>query len=221
MIRRLLAVLVASGALLLALAAPAGAHVTVNPNTAPKGGLTKLTFRVPSESDTASTVKLEVAFPDPNTEGFAFASVKPHAGWTYSVQKTHLAKPIKSDDGDVTDVVSTITWTATDPSAAIKPGEFDEFDVSVGPLPTNTDSLEFKAVQTYSDGSVVRWIESGESAEHPAPTLKLTSATATSSSDSSGDSKDNTARVLGGLGLFVGALGLLAALVATVRGRRG
>jgi periplasmic copper chaperone A len=159
-------------------AAPASAHVTVNPSTATQGGFTKVTFRVPDEKDTANTVKLEVTLPADNP--IASVSVKPIPGWTAVPQETKLKTPIKSDDGDVTQAVTKITWTA-DPNAAIKPGQFQEFDVSLGPLP-KVDQLVFKALQYYSDGDVVRWIEEPSAGapepEHPAPILKLTAASA-------------------------------------------
>jgi uncharacterized protein YcnI len=146
----------------LALAGPASAHVTVNPATASGGSYSKLTFRVPTESDTASTTKLAVYFP--SSPGFASVSVKPHPGWRFTVSK-------HGDD------VSKIVWTPVSPASAIKPGEFDEFDVSLGPLP-DSGSVVFKALQTYSDGSVVRWIQptvAGQpEPDHPAPVLTLT-----------------------------------------------
>ncbi|MDQ1629356.1 MAG: hypothetical protein QOI54_3100 [Actinomycetota bacterium] len=158
---------------------PALAHVTVNPATATQGGFTKLSFRVPNETDNANTTKVEVLFPSDNPLGSV--AIKPHPGWSFTTVKAKLAKPITTDDGQVTDYVSTITWTADSAASAIKPGEFDEFDVSAGPLPT-AKSMTFKALQTYSDGQVVRWIElpsaSGAEPEHPAPTLTLTPATA-------------------------------------------
>lgn len=193
-VRAAVATAVTAGLVLLA--GPAFAHVTVNPSQAQQGGYTKLTFRVPTESDTLSTTKVEVALP--TDQPFASVSVKPHPGWTYSVQKTKLAQPITSDDGDVTEAVSTITWTA-DKGAEIKPGEFDEFDISVGPLP-KVGSLTFKALQTYSDGSVVRWIDEAKEGqpepEHPAPVLTLTAADpadagASAAPDSSADSGDS------------------------------
>lgn len=187
-VRRALTAIAMTAGLVL-LAGPAFAHVTVNPREAEQDGYTKLTFRVPTESDTLSTTKLEVALPADHP--IASVSVKPHPGWTYQVEKTKLAKPISSDDGQITEAVSTITWTA-DKAAAIKPGEFDEFDVSVGPLP-EVDSLTFKALQTYSDGSVVRWIDEAKEGqpepEHPAPVLTLTPAT----SDDGAGSSDPTA----------------------------
>ena len=221
----------AGGAVLL-LAGSASAHVTVNAPGATQGGFAKLTFRVPTEKDVPTT-KLEIAFPADSP--LAFASVKPHAGWTYKVVKAKLATPIKSDDGDVTEAVSTITWTAD--NGGIKPGEFDEFEVSAGPLPEK-DTMTFKALQTYSDGSVVRWIEAGADSEHPAPVLTLAAAsdssrhgsdpsatpsasasatpTVTATAETEGDDNDP----LGIAGLVVGGLGLLVALVALARGRR-
>ena len=154
----------------LALAGPASAHVTVNPNTATGGSYSKLTFRVPTESDTASTKKLAIYFPqDP---AFASVSVKPHPGWSFKVIKHG-------------DAVSEVDWTPTAPADRIKPGEFDEFDISLGPLP-KSGKVVFKALQYYTDGSVVRWIQptvAGQpEPEHPAPVLTLTPAAGTASS---------------------------------------
>src|SRR5689334_14228866 len=97
----------------LVLPATASAHVTVNPNTAVQGGYTKVTFRVPTERDDASTTKLEVAIP--TDKPIVSVSLKPVQGWTATTETTKLSTPIKSDDGDqITDAVSKITWTATD-----------------------------------------------------------------------------------------------------------
>lgn len=162
-------------------ALPASAHVSVNPNTATQGGYATLTFKVPTERDDANTTKLEVEFPE--GQPVAGASYQPKAGWTVAVEKAPLTTPITTDDGQLTERVSKITWTA-DGDAAIKPGEFDTFPVSVGPLPT-ADQMVFKALQTYSTGEIVRWIDevaAGSTAEpeHPAPVLKLTPEDASS-----------------------------------------
>jgi uncharacterized protein len=94
------------------------------------------------------------------------------------VQKSKLAKPVQSDDGEVTEAVTRITWTATD--GGLQPGQFDLFTISAGPLPTNTNQLVFKAIQTYSDGTTVNWIQQtvkgAPEPDHPAPVLKLTAA---------------------------------------------
>jgi len=156
---------------LLATAIPASAHVTVHSDDAVQGGYGQLAFRVPTESDTSATTGLQVAFPTDHR--LAFVAVRPHAGWTYKVIRSAVQLPLVDDDGNqVTAAVSEIDWTATGPDSAIKPGEYDEFLVEAGPLP-RADRLEFRVVQTYGDGTVVRWIDGGQS-EHPAPALSLT-----------------------------------------------
>ena len=206
----------------------ASAHVTVNPNTAVAGSYTKLTFRVPNESAKAETVKVTVNFPMDHP--FASVSVKKEPGWTAVATTTKLTTPISDDDNaDITQAVSSITWTA-DKSGELALGQFAEFDVSVGPVP-KVASLAFAAIQTYSDGSVVKWDEptpaSGAEPENPAPVLTISTAdapattaavssaavpTVTAAAVTSTD--DSSARVLGVVGIIVGALGLLVGAVA-------
>jgi uncharacterized protein YcnI len=151
----------------------AGAHVTVKPGTAEKGSFSVLSFSTPNERDDANTVALEVNLPTDHP--IPFVSILPLPGWTHSVEKTKLAEPVETDDGTITEAVSKITWRATD--AGLLPGEFQLFTVSAGPLP-KTKQLVFKALQTYSSGEVVRWIEPRKKGapepETPAPVLKLT-----------------------------------------------
>jgi periplasmic copper chaperone A len=201
-------------------AVPASAHVTVNPSQATQGDFTKLAFRVPNESDTASTTKLEINVPP--QAPIAHMSVKPVSGWTASVETAKLATPVKTHDGEITDAVSKITWTATSADAAIKTGQFLEFEVSAGPLP-EVDQIIFKALQTYSDGTIVRWIDepasNGQEPEHPAPVLKLAKAPAPAAANAnttitnggtgdSGDARTGWALGLGIAGLLAGLAGL-------------
>jgi uncharacterized protein YcnI len=174
--------LVAFGAVVATIAAgalPAGAHVEIVPGRAAKGSTAILSLNVPNENETANTVTVEVDLPTK----YPIASVhtQPMPGWTVAVKKTKLAKPVTTDDGQVTEAVSTITWTAT--AGGLNPGEFDLFTISAGPLPTTTNRLVFKAIQTYSDGSVVSWIQltakGAAEPEHPAPVLVLTKAGST------------------------------------------
>jgi uncharacterized protein len=212
--RRLFGGLAIAALAVVALAGPASAHVEVSPSSAPRGSDATLSFTVPTESDTASTVQLAVQFPI--DEPLADVSVKPHPGWSFTVTKAKLTTPIQSDSGAVSEAVSEIVWKADSPAAAIKPGEFDEFVVAVGPLP-NARSMTFKALQTYSDGSVVRWIEEstpgGAEPEHPAPVLTLTSADASSGAVTTAPTKASngradTALVLAVIALLLGTGGL-------------
>jgi uncharacterized protein YcnI len=221
MIRRAL-VAVAVGAVVLAVAAPAGAHITVEPSQAPKGSDAVLAFTVPNELENANTVRVEITFPTDHP--IADASVEPLAGWTATVQRTKAPKPIQTDNGDVTEMVQSVTWSGGE----IKPGEFQEFKVSVG-LPSDADSLEFKAVQTYSNGQIVRWIEdsppNGPEPDNPAPVLTLTGEEATGTTKPAAatkiDNEDSTARTIGIIGIVVGAIGLVVAGVALASRRRG
>jgi uncharacterized protein YcnI len=209
--------------LTLALASPASAHVTVNPNTATVGGYTKVTFRVPNETDKADTTKVEVNFPTDNP--VASVSTKPVPGWTTVAEKAKLTTPITAHGTQITEAVSKITWTAQ-AGSAIKPGQFQEFDVSLGPLP-QVPQVMFKALQTYSDGTVVRWIDEpttdGTEPEKPAPVLKLTPAAATDApaAATSTDAPSVTASTgtqPDGNGTWAGIVGIVLGLAALVLG---
>jgi uncharacterized protein YcnI len=168
----------AAAGLVVLMAGPAVAHVEVDPDSAPKGSTTVFSFRVPNEKDNASTVQLEVDFPTDHP--IPEVLVQPKQGWSFTVEKQTLPKPLKTETGQVTEAVSKITWTGGE----IPPDGFDLFPVFGGPLPKNVGKLEFKALQTYSDGDVVRWIEptvkGAAEPEHPEPVLTLTKASKSS-----------------------------------------
>jgi len=156
-------------------------------------------------------------------------SVKPKAGWTVNVETTPLAGPAEgeAEGEEATEAVSRITWAG----GRIGPGEFDEFDVSMGPLPDDTDELVFKALQTYDNREVVRWIEEagpgGEEPEFPAPVLRLTAAEGENGGEEAsaadvdvGSEDDEDSDTLAVVALVVGALGLLAGVGGIVLARR-
>ncbi|MER6050510.1 YcnI family protein [Streptomyces sp. NPDC001793] len=221
---------IAAGSVLL-LAGPAFAHVTVQPGTAPKGGFATVDIKVPNERDNASTVKVEVSLPTDHP--LASVMPQPVPGWKVDITKSKLAKPLEMEGEKINEAPSKITWTAED--KGIAPGQFQQFPLSVGQLPSDTDQLVFKALQTYSDDQVVRWIEpakpGGPEPENPAPVLKLTAAGAQGTGDASdgkngarGDTaaaapatSDTTARVLGVVGIVVGIAGVAFGVLA---GRR-
>ncbi|MFJ4666350.1 YcnI family copper-binding membrane protein [Kitasatospora purpeofusca] len=246
--RRTAAVALAAAASVVALAGPAFAHVTVNPGSAEQGGYTAVDFRVPNENDAAGTVKLEVNLPLDHP--LASVRTQPLPGWTSTVEKAKLDKPIKVHGNDVNEAVSKITWTA-DAGVKVAPGQFQEFRVSLGPLPTDTEALVFKALQTYDNGDVVRWIDEAKDGQpepaKPAPVLKLTKATSAdghgvtasatpsaaadghgtghgdaAKNDAASDDKasDSTARVLGVVGIVVGVIGTAVGVLG-LRRRNG
>jgi uncharacterized protein YcnI len=222
---RLLTVAAVAAASVGLTALPALAHVSVSSSDATQGGFGVVTFRMPNEVDNANATELKVQLPA--DQPLASVAVKPQPGWAYTVSTAKLATPLTDDDGNkVTDYTSVVDWKAT--AGGIKPGEYAEFQLSVGPLP-KADKMIFKAIQSYSDGKVVSWIDvppagSTEEPESPAPTLTLTSGTpaaavaAPVATAGSGASKGSVtgAYVVGGIGLLAG----LAALALAATGRR-
>jgi periplasmic copper chaperone A len=206
---------------------PASAHVTVNPREATQGGYAKLAFRVPNERDNASTTKVEVTIP--TETAIASVSVRPTPGWTATVERSTLATPLTVHGADVTEAVSKITWTAA-AGSEVKPGQFQEFEVSAGPLP-EVERIVFKALQTYSNNEIVRWIEEppaagGEEPEHPAPVLKLAKAAPTATSSPAAAAENANANLAGavedtgggGLATAAGLAGLVAGLAGLAFG---
>jgi uncharacterized protein YcnI len=175
---RILGALAVVGGVVVAAASPAGAHIEIDPGSQPKGATVTFAFRVPNEEDHASTVRLDVQFPTDHPIANVLVQQKP--GWTFTTQTHNLTKPIKTDDGTFSTAVTEISWISA--GTQIPPGGFDLFPVFGGPLPKNTSELTFKAVQTYSNGDVVRWIELATKGapppDHPAPAMRLTKASA-------------------------------------------
>lgn len=218
--KNLTRVLIGSGAtaaLLLTGSGIAAAHVSVVAPGAEQGGYSVLTFRVPTESETAGTTALTVELP-----GLRSARTEPMPGWSATIEK------------NPEQLATSVTWTA-DPGIEVGPGQFQQFVLSAGPLPEE-DEVAFPATQTYSDGEIVAWDQAAtgdEEPEKPAPSLTLAASsgdghgggadsghTDTTAAAESGSSTDSTARWLGGIGLVLGALGAALGLGAVIQGRR-
>lgn len=225
----------------LAVAVPlaASAHVTISPDRADAGGWTYATFRVPTESDTASTTRLVVHLPTDTP--FTSVSYQPAPGWSGDVTTATLPKPVEVSGNTVTEAPTEITFTATD--GGTLPGQFQTFLVALGPVP-DTGHLVLPATQTYSDGTVVEWKATPEEvaaddALKPAPVLWVNDtppADAHSHSDgaatpdadehadgaahASGEAGSGVALGLGIAALVVGAAGVLVGAVAIGRTRR-
>ncbi|KWX00973.1 hypothetical protein LI90_2001 [Carbonactinospora thermoautotrophica] len=217
---RLLATSGGAIALVVSCALPAAAHVTVVPQEAEQGSYTTLTFRVPNERDDARTVKLEIVIPQ--EQPLTSVRVKPHPGWSYQLEKVKLDQPVEAHGSQVTEVVRKITWTAG-ANAGIGATEFEEFQISIGRLPT-AERMVFKALQTYDSGEVVRWIEEAAPGattepEHPAPVLKLVpKADETPEPTAEVAAKDDDpALILSVAALLLGAGGLAAGISARRR----
>jgi uncharacterized protein YcnI len=220
----------ATATALMALAAPAWAHITVTPETAQAGSTAELTFRVPNEEAKADVTRLQMQIPTGHP--IAQLLAKPVPGWTITVKSVTLAKPVITDDGTFNTAVTEVTWAG----GIIAPGQFQDFSVSADPLPDGVTQLAFKAVQTYSNGDVVRWIDLPQAGlpapEHPAPVLTLTPASAVPATAATGPANaqpsatqgagsNTTGTWLGVAALIAGLLGLATGLSAWRRTRPG
>ena len=117
----------ATAVVLVALALPAAAHVTINPKIAEPGGYGAFDVRVPNEEDGADTTKVQLYLPEPD-HPVASVSVQPTPGWTIDVTKGKLPKPIKTDDGELTQAVTEITWSG----GKITPGQMSSSSPCAG-----------------------------------------------------------------------------------------
>jgi uncharacterized protein YcnI len=234
--------------LLASIAFPAGlltataaqAHISVHPNTIPAGAFATLDVRVPGEQEGAHVTKVDTLFPS----GFTGVDYENVAGWSAKVIETKLATPIKEDGETIDTQVSQIVWTWTGPQGKVNNGQFINFPLSLAiPASATGRALEFRTVQTYSNGQIVHWIEPSLTAEHPSPRINVTArgglieevagdeagpeAGQTASSQTTPASGTPAAKPSGGastgLGvtaLILGALGLLAGIAALITARR-
>lgn len=166
--RYVLALVIAASA-----AAPAGAaaHISLHPNTIPAGAFATLDVRVPGEQEGAYVKRVNVRFP-PGFTGVDYENVP---GWSANVIEAKLATPIVEDGEKIDTEVAQIVWTWTGPLGRVNNGQFVNFPLSLA-IPTDAvgHALEFRTVQTYSNGQVVHWIDPSLQAEHPAPRINVT-----------------------------------------------
>ncbi|MDQ1382293.1 MAG: hypothetical protein QOG65_2823 [Actinomycetota bacterium] len=231
--RRIAIVFAAAGVAFVAAAAPAWAHVKVEPESAAKGSDAVLAFVVPNEKTNATTNKVVVQFPTDHP--IAEAQTAPIPGWTAEVTTAPVKTPIKTDAGTVNDAVRNVTWTAAGPGIGVD--QFQEFRVSVG-LPADADSLTFPTTQTYTDGETVNWVQvtppGGPEPDSPAPVLTLTNGastadttpTTTAPTDGTAAASNvkksdvDSAKTIAIIGIVVGAIGLVAGIGGLTMARR-
>ena len=193
------------------------AHVQATSTDAARGAFATVSFVVPNESTTNSATTAVTV----DLTNVSSVQTEATPGWS-----------AKIDRDAATNAVRSVTWTAA-PDAGIPVDQFGVFRISAK-LP-DADTVSFPTTQTYADGAVVKWDQApapgGAEPEHPAPTLSLTggpapaahnptptksaapTATAAPPAQQPRAVVDNTARILAGAALFVGALGVGVALI--------
>lgn len=158
---------------------PAWAHVEVESNRAYVGATdVTLTFHVPNELAPATTRSITFVFPTDHP--LLGVTTGRQNGFTPKVSTAPLAKPVQGPNGPVSEVVRAVEFTG----GRLSGTEEKEFTFHVDQLPSDTRKLTFKALQKYSNGETVSWIEvaadGAAEPEHPAPVLTLGPAPAAS-----------------------------------------
>ncbi|MEO9014970.1 MAG: YcnI family protein [Terrimesophilobacter sp.] len=212
--------------------------MTVAPNIAAAGSYALIDLKVPNESATVKTNKIELLLPTDTP--FTSVSYVPVAGWDAHLTTTTLPKPVPMNGNEVTEAVTSVVWTAQ-PGHEIGSGQLQIFQLSLGRVP-DAGSVVFPALQTYTDGTVEKWTDTAKEAEHPAPVLYINDAppaagsagpavaspdtvgpdtvgtdTVGTDTAASGSTSDSVARGLGVGGLLLGAIGIVIAIAATRR----
>jgi uncharacterized protein YcnI len=212
-------------AALLCSATAASAHVTVHPTSVAAGTDDfELHFSVPNERNDANTVRLQLFLPA--SSPLPEVEVLPVPGWAAHVATQTLRHPIQTDDGPIDQVVTGVDLQAT--GAGTPPGQFEDFTLLVGAGPTRPGTVVFKALQTYSNGDVVRWIEVPTAQfpqpQFPAPVLTVTPAQSSSSAPSTGthdasSGSGSTAETLAVVALIVAGIAVVLGIIAVLRRR--
>lgn len=144
----------------------AQAHVSIANPTATAGSYTKVVLQLPHGCAGSATTAVTVYLPP----AYLVAKPMPKPGWTVTVQKARLARPVVLHGRPIEDSPSVIRW-----EGGRLPGDFfDEFvlfgkldDQAAGPLP-------FRTVQTCEQGEA-DWSGAAGSST-PVPLLQVTPA---------------------------------------------
>ena len=151
---RLGAVVAAAAAGVLIAAAPAQAHVSLTPST------TAVTIQIPEEIPAVTPTR--------------------NASWTVEKESQQLDPPLTDSHGnEVTERVTTVTYTAKDP---LPEGFRDVFELSVQLPDSEGDTVVLPTIQTCEQGESA-WIQvpqegqDEDELELPAPAFVLTAAT--------------------------------------------
>ncbi len=209
-----LGVVAAAPFVVVAVAAPASAHVTITPSTTTAGAYAVLDVSIQHGCEDSATTEVTIRIP----EEINAVSATRNALWELEKETVQLDPPVTDSHGNqITERVASVTYRAVTP---LPDGQRDVFELALQLPESEGTTLVFPTIQTCEQGEAA-WIEvagPGQDPEElalPAPTVVVT-AVESGGSDSSGS--DIPAVAYGALAL--GVLGVLLALIALARQRR-
>ncbi|MEI8335434.1 MAG: DUF1775 domain-containing protein [Actinomycetes bacterium] len=215
---------VAAFAVIGASSSAAFAHSEISPASTPAGAETALTLKLENERSSASTVKVEMFFPD--GQEIVVTKVPDVGEWSGAPQGGPGGGP-----GALGDPAPGITWQR----ASGTPSDNPSLTFSLV-LPDRAGTIQMAVLQTYSDGTVDRWIDPWPAGqpepESPGPRLTLTAVQASTSTSqgsttsaptsTTGDTSTSSTRMTSG-GFIAGMIAILfviGAIFMIVRARR-
>jgi len=147
-------------------ASVAWAHSGFEPHSVRAGDVADLVLSLENERTDAGTVKLDLRFPE--GQPLIVVAVPAAAGWTATVQ-----------GGAIGSEATGIVWER--PTAG--PDDDPAVTMRLGPIPSGAEQLQFKVLQTYSNGEIDRWIDDWPAGQPepdaPGPVLEVTPGAAT------------------------------------------
>jgi uncharacterized protein DUF1775 len=151
----LVALLPGAGSAAAAAGAPDGTGLVVEPGHVEPGARdVTLVFRLTDGDPPAPATRFQLHLPTGRPLVGVTAPAPP--GWTADLTTTALPTPAPSADGPVTEIVSAVAWTATEPRTA---GAVD-FTLHVDLMPEGAGPVRFRAASTDAAGSTVEWTDS-------------------------------------------------------------
>lgn len=133
--------------LFLSVTSAVSAHVVVRPKEVLTASFQTFTMGVPNEKDIPTTgVRLVI----PDGLNYVSPNVKP--GWRIEIKKSG-----EGEEAKVTEII----WTG----GSIPVGQRDDFLFSAQ-VPSIETNMQWKAYQTYSDGTVVAWDQETTGGSH-------------------------------------------------------
>ncbi|MEW2443347.1 YcnI family protein [Micromonospora marina] len=144
----------------------AGVTVTTSPAQVRQGDAIQLSVVVPADRPGSRTTRIELTMPPDAPIGEVYPLSVPD--WAPTITTRTLDQPIPGmHASELNQVTHSVSWLRM-PGTGTGPARLP---LGMGPMPA-TDRLTFTVVQTYDDGTVVRWADPAGGA-HPAPTVEL------------------------------------------------
>lgn len=185
--------------LAVTLTSNAYAHVVVKPAEVVTAGFQTFTAGVPNEKPIAVT-GLKVIMP----EGLNYVSPTQKTGWNISIEKVGEGEDAK---------VKSISWEG----GTISSGFRDDFTFSAQ-VPEKATELQWKAYQTYADGTVVAWDQAeekeGDEKSGPYSVTKVVAQTEADSIVSEANEASSSAKAKADTTFYIAIAGLLVAVGA-------